>query len=55
MCGRNSQWLGPRRRIAEFGNEHMGTRRGRTPNVSECAGFHKGARVYNRFAAKVRP
>ena len=45
MCGRNSQWLGPIRRKAEFGKESGGTPRPGGSAPAERKGFKNGART----------
>ena len=45
MCGKNSQWLGPKRRKKEFGSEAGGTPRpGGPEQFTERKGFARGAR-----------
>jgi len=44
MAKRNSQWLGPKRRKAEFGSETGGTPRPDKPR-RERKGFRNGAQV----------
>lgn len=45
MCGRNSQWLGPKRRKKEFGDENGGKPRPGGNLPGEVRGFARGARV----------
>lgn len=47
MAGKNSKWLGPKRRKKEFGDESRGTPRPAGPDqFKERHGFFRGARVY---------
>lgn len=45
MCGRNSRWLGPKRRLKEFGSENGGTRRSTGSVHPEQKGYYRGAKV----------
>lgn len=49
MCGRNSQWLGPKRRLKEFGSETGGKPRPGAQR-SEHRGFFRGAKLGWRHA-----
>lgn len=45
MCGRNSKWLGPKRRHQEFGSPNGGAPRHGGNARGERKGWRQGARV----------
>ena len=45
MAGKNSKWLGPKRRKELFGDETRGTPRPSTKPQTEPAGFWRGAKI----------
>jgi hypothetical protein len=51
MCGKNSQWLGPKRRKKEFGSEDAGTPRpslSKDTTFNERPGFYNGVKIRRR-------